>query len=271
MNAPTFTIVVPTFKRPDKLALCLKSLADQTFSKSDYEVIVIDDAAGQGMVSEVVKNTHGIACHLLTQGHLGPAAARNAGASAAKGRYLAFTDDDCRAAPDWLRTIEAHITQNDDTLLVGGKVINALKDDIFASASQALVDYLYNHFNRDHQRAWMLTSNNFCVPADAFRKVGGFDTAFTGAGGEDREFCLRWSHAGHRLVYAPEAKVYHAHDMTLQKFIRQHLAYGRGAAILRRRALDRGYGPIDIEPASFYWNLLRYPQNVPEIDRVESV
>jgi GT2 family glycosyltransferase len=242
-------------------------LAEQAFSKTDYEVIVVDDGADQEVDDLIKRKFHGVTCRLLTQRHLGAAAARNAGAIAARGRYLAFTDDDCRPAPDWLSTLRARLDRVEGNTLIGGKVINELDENPYASVSQALVDYLFEYYNRDHQRARILTSNNICVQADAFRDFGGFDTAFAGAGGEDRELCLRWSKTGNSLIYAPEVRVYHAHDLTLQTFVRQHLAYGRGAAVLRRCALDHGYGPILIEPPSFYIDLLQFPQKHPNIKR----
>jgi GT2 family glycosyltransferase len=260
VRTPIFSIIIPTYQRPDRLAYCLKSLAAQTFSKSSYEVIVVDDAATEAVTGQLVRDTLDGEFRVLSQNHLGAAAARNAGAAVAQGRYLAFTDDDCQPISDWLRILERHLRQSEAPTLVGGRVLNELRDNVFASASQSLMDFLFDEFNREHQRASLLTSNNFCIPADAFRAIGGFDTAFPGAGGEDRELCLRWAHAGHRLVYAPEAIVFHAHDMNFTKFVRQHLAYGRGAALLRRRALERGYGPIPLERSSFYWDLLRYPQ-----------
>ena len=61
------------------------------------------------------------------------------------------------------------------------------------------------------------------------------------------------------MVYADDAVVHHAHDLTLGAFLRQHYAYGRGAALLRQRAQIHGYGPLPLEPASFYWALLRSP------------
>ena len=265
MSTPTFSIIVPTYQRPERLALCLGSLAAQTFSKADYEVIVVDDAAMEHVTGQLANNTLDVAFRVLSQNHLGAATARNAGASVAQGRYLAFTDDDCRPIPDWLSILEQHLSQSEAPTLVGGRVINELQDNVFASASQSLMDFLFDEFNREHQRARLLTSNNLCFPADAFRAIGSFDTAFPGAGGEDREICLRWAQAGHRLVYLPEAIVFHAHDMNLGKFIRQHLAYGRGAAMLRRRSLERGYGPIPLERSSFYWDLLRYPQRAASI------
>jgi GT2 family glycosyltransferase len=267
MQTPTFTVVIPTHQRPRQLARCLRSLAKQTVSSTEYEVVVVDDAAMEAELEWVVSTAGPMACRLLSQAHLGAAAARNAGASIANGRFLAFTDDDCRPAPDWLESLEREVTSNQDAVLVGGRVVNELQRNPYASASQALVDFLYDRFNRDPQRARMLTSNNLCVPADAFREVGGFDTAFPGAGGEDRELCLRWAHTGHCLRYAPSAIVFHAHDLTLSRFVQQHFACGRGSAILRRRALSHGYGPLPLEPTSFYWELLRYPQCAPDLKR----
>lgn len=273
MCDPIFSIIVPTYRRPDRLAHCLKSLAAQTFSKSGFEVIVVDDAATEHVTGQLARDALDVDFRVLSQNHLGAAAARNAGASVAQGRYLAFTDDDCRPISDWLSILERHLSQSEAPTLVGGRVINELQDNVFASASQSLMDFLFDEFNREHQHASLLTSNNFCIPAEAFRAIGGFDTAFPGAGGEDREICLRWGHAGHPLVYAPEAIVFHAHDMNFRKFVRQHFAYGRGAALLRRRALERGYGPIPLERSAFYWDLLRYPQRAAGIRNrgVESV
>ena len=260
MGEITFSVVIPTYKRRDRLRRCLASLADQTLPKSTFEVVVVDDAAIAGLKASVEGSCPDVRLRVVAQEHLGPAAARNLGATLAKGRYLAFTDDDCRPAPNWLASLLTHLSGAKDTVAVGGCVINELKDDVFAASSQAIVDFLYDYFNSDREHATLLTSNNFSVPAAHFATSGGFDTAFTGAGGEDREFCLRWCHRGGRLVYAPDALVYHAHDMTLMSFIRQHLAYGYGGGVLRRCATTKGFGPIPLEPFSFYTSLLRYPR-----------
>lgn len=254
-----FTVVVPTFRRPDSLARCLHGLAGQTLPKSDFEVIIVDDSGRRGAVNERAIAAHGLCGRVLYQEHAGPAAARNRGAAKARGRVLAFTDDDCSPAPDWLETAWAHFRRFEDDLLIGGRVVNGIPGDPFASASQALVDYLITYFNPNGRPARLLTSNNLCVPTAPFRQMGGFDTAFQGAGGEDRELCLRWVANGRPSRYVPDATVFHFHEMTLSEFIRQHRAYGRGSAILRRRRIENGYGPLPLEPLSFYVDLLRYP------------
>lgn len=260
MQNPTFSVIVPTYRRPEKLALCLASFAEQSWPRDDFEVIVVDDANMRATLAPFVERGRAFACHLLSQTNRGAAAARNAGARLARGRLLAFTDDDCQPEPRWLESLNRVTTAEPDGTLVGGRVLNALAHDRYAAATQALIDFLVERDPSGAPRGRLLTSNNLCVPSLAFHELGGFDETFRGAGGEDREFCLRWAHERRRSVYAPQAVVRHAHDLTLAGFFRQHHAYGRGAALLRRRALVHGYGPLPFEPASFYWKLLMHPE-----------
>lgn len=273
MRDLTFSVIVPTYRRPEMLAACLRSLAEQTWSRDDFEVIVVDDADMRVALAPLVAAEHPFSCQLVSQANRGAAAARNTGARLARGRLLAFTDDDCQPAPDWLELLERAMAAAPEPgeALVGGRVVNELVRDRFASASQALVDFLVEQGNVGAAQGRLLTSNNLCVPRIAFHDLGGFDEAFRGAGGEDREFCLRWVHSsgGHTArpsVYAPEAVVRHKHDLTLAGFLRQHYAYGRGAALLRRRALVHGYGPLPLERASFYWNLLCHPRQAAALE-----
>lgn len=259
MTHPKFSVIIPTYRRPGALARCIEAIADQTLANSAYEIIIVDDAAEADRLMPAMHLARGVPCRLLTQRQRGAAAARNAGASVARGQFLAFTDDDCRPTQDWLSCLDRRLARLPGNAMVGGQVINALSCNIFACATQTLVDYLYLCFNTDPESAHLLTSNNCCVPADQFRKLGGFDESFRGAGGEDRELCLRWRRAGNHLVYAPEAVVYHAHALTFCSYLRQHVAYGRGSATLRLRALESGNGPVPLESAAFYRNLVRHP------------
>lgn len=256
MDTPRFSVIVPTYQRPRELAACLGALAAQSVEPASFEVVVVDDACRRAEVEPITAAAGPFACRLFSQAHRGAAAARNTGASEARGRLLAFTDDDCRPAPNWLAALDGALREEGETSLVGGSVENALGTDPFASATQTLVELVAREWNREPGRARLLTSNNLAVGATVFRSLGGFDTAFEGAGGEDRELCLRFLHAGQRAVYRPEAVVHHAHALTLGGFLRQHRAYGRGAALLRTRARAHGYGPLALEPASFYWKLL---------------
>lgn len=259
MRAITFSVVVPSYRRPEKLAACLESLAAQTWPLDDFEVIVADDAGMRALLAPIAEQGHPFRCRLLSQANRGAAAARNAGAKLARGTFLAFTDDDCRPEPSWLESLWQAQRAEPEGSLIGGRVVNALVRDRFASASQALVDFLVDQSPAGGAPGRLLTSNNLCLPRRGFEELGGFDEAFRGAAGEDREFCLRWARRSRRALYAPEAVVLHAHDLTFAGFLRQHYAYGRGAARLRQRALIHGYGPLPLEPVSFYWQLVCHP------------
>jgi len=110
-----------------------------------------------------------------------------------------FTDDDCTVAPDWLQTLEIQFKKTPDCL-IGDRTINAVPNNIYSTASQELINYLYSYYNAIDNRAKFFTSNNFALPTNSFQKIGGFDTSFFLAAGEDREFCDRWLHL--RIIFS---------------------------------------------------------------------
>ena len=246
-----FSIIVPTYNRPDKLALCLQSFVELEYPRDGFQVIVVNDS------TEISPFQNKLNLILLTQPNSGPATARNTGAFAATGKFLVFTDDDCTVATDWLQNLEKRFGETPDCL-IGGRTVNALPDNIYSTASQQLIDYLYSYYNAIADRAQFFTSNNFALSAEAFQQIGGFDTTFSLAAGEDREFCDRWLHSGNTAIYAPEVIVYHSHALTLSKFWKQQFNYGRGAFLFQQMISKRGTNG-KLQHPSFYLNLLTYP------------
>jgi glycosyltransferase involved in cell wall biosynthesis len=263
---PHVSVIVPTRNRPERLRRCLAALRQQTYPCSSYEIIVIDDGSDRPLDDVVRPGESPAPVTLMRQANAGPASARNSGADRASGVLLAFTDDDCEPDADWIAALWARHEQAPGAM-IGGRTINVLVDDAYAEASQLLVDYLYEHYGVSRAQVASVgtrffTSNNFAVPAALFRQVGGFDVTFPLAAGEDREFCDRWQHHGHPLLYAPEALVRHAHALTLAAFWRQHVNYGRGAQHFRLARARRRAHDVGVEPLSFYRNLVLYPFRV---------
>jgi GT2 family glycosyltransferase len=257
-GCPSFSIIVPTYRRRTQLAACLESIAQLQYPNDRFEVLVVSDEIEMPPEDIVRAFRDKLTVTLLTQTHGGPAAARNTGAARAKGRVLAFIDDDCAPSANWLEVLAKRLATSPDCM-IGGHTLNALPDNSCSVASQMLIDYLYSYFNANNDDGVFFASNNICVPADLFHSISGFDPSFPMAAAEDREFCGRWVHRGYRLIYAPEAVVYHAHSLTLLTFWRQHFRYARGAFHLRQRQGTRSRGGVGIRPLSFYVNLLRYP------------
>lgn len=255
---PIFSIIVPTHNRPIQLAACLESIVNQTYQSSNFEVIVIDDGSKFPITPAVSRYYDRLNLSLITQPNRGPAFSRNLGAAKASGRYLAFTDDDCAPAPDWLQKLQDRFDSMPD-LMIGGKTINVLTDNTFSTASQDLISYLYEYYNTDKNNARFLTSNNLAVPSKSFHALGGFDPGYPSAAAEDRDFCDKWQSQGYHMIYAPEVIVYHRHNLNLRSFLMQHFGYGQGASRFHQTRSIRSDRSLRLEPLSFYSNLILYP------------
>ena len=253
---PFFTIVIPTYRRFDQLRECLHSISRLDYPRDDFEVVVVDDGSPSSPESIVEPCKSQFNVRLVIQPHAGPATARNRGVSEASGAFIAFTDDDCMPAPDWLTKLRSRLDA-DPGSVIAGNTVNTLTDNPYSTASQMLIDYLNSYYNKENAR--FLTSNNMALSKEVFTWIGGFDTSFPLAAAEDREFCDRCVHFGLKTVFAPEAVVRHAHPLTLKRFIRQHYNYGRGANNFHRIRAERTSEKIKIEPSRFYIDLLLHP------------
>jgi glycosyltransferase involved in cell wall biosynthesis len=251
---PFFSVIIPTHNRNAQVKTCLQALAVQAYPRERFEVVVVDDGSAEPPREIVASFSEALNVTLLVEPHGGPSAARNAGAARARGEFLAFTDDDCAPTPEWLENIAARLTSF-PTCLVGGRTINALTENIYSAASQALIDVIYAHFNSDPTNAQFLASNNIAMPAAQFHAVGGFDSSFHLA--EDREFCDRWLRHGYRMTYIPEVVIHHLHYLTPRSLWRQHFNYGRGAFLFHQISGRRGK-KFRFESA-FYLSIFRFP------------
>lgn len=253
-----FSVIIPTFNRPTDLDRCLAALARLDYPRDEFEVIVVDDGGHADLAAVLARHRELIRLTLLRQTNSGPGPARNLGTEHASGAFVAFIDDDCAALPEWLRALEAAVTKSPEAL-VGGRVINALPDNLNSAASQAITDYLHEHFNRDPERCRFFPSNNIALATASFRKIGGFDPVFARAASEDRDFCDRWLAGGLTLVAAPGAVVLHYRAMSFRGFWKQHFLYGRGAFEFAQARLRRNAGAVPFEGWLFHFDLLTAP------------
>jgi len=250
---PIASVVIPTFRRPEKVLACLEALARQTFPEP-WEIVVVDDGSPQPIAEALTGRTHGLAVRVIRQDNAGPSAARNRGVDEARGRFIAFTDDDCRPEPGWLEALVRAGRDHPDAL-VGGTTLNGLPHDPYASASQLIVDLVYEHFNADRERAYFFASNNVLCARDRFVAIGGFDLSFPRPGGEDRDFCDRWRARGWPLLYRDEARIEHRHPQNLRAFVDLHVRYGRGAFLYQAMRSRRRSGNMT-EDLKFHGSLL---------------
>jgi len=258
MNTPKYSIIIPTYFRPEKLEKCLGAIQAMDYPHDQFEVVVVDDS-GEGDAKWVLeRKAFNFPVHVIIQKHQGPAQARNEGAQTSRGKYLAFMDDDCRPAGDWLKLLD-NFFEDHANVAVGGRMINGFPKNIYSEGSQMLIDYLYAYFNSGADNTKFLISSNLVIAKDKFDLAGGFNPVFKRAAGEDRNFCKRLLKNGIQLKFIESIRIYHDHPLGFWSFFRQHFNYGMGANLFRRVNQSELGEKVNIEPILFYTNLIKFP------------
>ena len=255
-NQPLFSIIIPTFNRPERLHSCLQSISDLDNASDEIQTLVVNDGSTLPYDNVIESFNDKLKLSYWEQHNQGPAAARNRGADHAEGGFLVFLDDDCTLPSDWLHKMQTNVHRD---FVVGGHTINCLTDNVFSRASQALIDYLYGYYNSDTEQALFITSNNMIIPKQIYQQVGGFDLDFSDAAAEDRDFCDRLLYSGYAIKYRPEITIHHYHHMKLRNYVKQHYKYGYSARLFHRKRSNRNGNKLRIEPPHFYTDLLTFP------------
>lgn len=196
------SVVIPTKNRPELLARCLAALVDQTADPASFEIVVVDDGDREDArtVVETISRRDDRPIPSIeyrrTQGSRGPAAARNVGWTAARGKIIAFTDDDCVPDPGWVASGAGAL--NDGVAGVSGRIVVPLPSPP--------TDYELNVAGLEI--AEFATANCFYL-REALTSAGGFDERFTMAWREDADLFLTLLEQGRSLARAPEAVVVH--------------------------------------------------------------
>jgi len=250
---PSFSVVVPTYRRPRGLDRLLASLAPAVASGALREAIVVNDASHDEAYVAIVAR-HPWVTYLVAERNAGPGAARNLGAARARGDFLVFIDDDCVAPPDWLDRLGAKLQAHPDLDAVGGAThpLPAPRPGWF---ERLMIDAAaYPNPIYYNGQLIVMVSACLAVRRSVFAALGGFDERLTLAA-EDRNLTTRLRLAGAQRAIAPEWFV--AHDMTStpSRHFRRYFNYGRGvrqAIALEADPLDRRYWPPERRPFG-YW------------------
>jgi lipopolysaccharide/colanic/teichoic acid biosynthesis glycosyltransferase/glycosyltransferase involved in cell wall biosynthesis len=221
------SVVVPAYNAAETLGLCLRALSQQTLDRESYEIIVVDD--GSTDATAAVAEAHDV--RLVRQDNAGPAAARNRGAREARGELLLFTDADCAPAPDWIERLSVPFS---DSEVVGAKgVYRTRQRSLVARFVQLEYEGKYARMARQEQIDFIDTYSA-AYRRDVFLANKGFETLFSTSSVEDQELSFRLARMGYRLVFVPDAVVYHVHDVTPLEYARRKLNIGTWKALLLR-------------------------------------
>lgn len=216
---PFVSIVIPVFNDPERLKTCLEALENQTYPKSLYEIIVVDNGSDEDKDIQGVVNqfSQAFATHESCPGSY---AARNKGISVAKGDIIAFTDADCIPASDWIEKGTANLLRVPNCGLVAGKV-----KFLFKNPHQPTVVELYDSIIAIPQKKF-IEQDKFGATANLFtfksvlHDVGCFDGTLKSSG--DKEWGNRVFSANYQQVYADDTCVSHPARYSYAQIFKQN-------------------------------------------------
>ena len=259
-----FSVVIPSYNRPHSLKECLNSLYQSDFPRENFEIVVVDDGSSESY--KEVQETFPDLVWLRTENG-GPAIARNQGVARACGQYIAFTDDDCYVAPDWLSRLKTSFLSAPKAI-VGGSTPAYERANLFDQVCQFICSLVYSHYNREPNKSSFFAGNNLALSRKSFDDLGGFKTVHTKYAAEDRTLCNHALSAGYQLIWNQQAIVYHHPRLSFRKFCRMFFSYGRGAYTYQRARLNGSLA----KDSSFHlhlpknvWNRLKKEPSLPKI------
>jgi hypothetical protein len=197
---PTFSVIVSTHGRAGYLAGMLDALERQ--SHGDFEAVVADNGSPDDTWDTLLARCETTPLRLRAlrlDPHDGPAVPRNTAVERSRGRWLAFTDDDCLPAAQWLTALQA--AAGADVTVVQGRT----------DADPQGWGGPWGRTLRVSGVSGLYETANLACPRTAFDAAGGFPAERLLSGrafGEDVLLGARLARAG-RVVAAPDALVHH--------------------------------------------------------------
>lgn len=249
MRAPIiemkFSIIIPAYNAETTIENCIQALLSQSVERSLYEIIVVDDGS-KDRTAEII---HTFPVNYHFQENQGPAAARNKGAQLSKGEIILFTDSDCVPDRFWLERMTAPFSENPDISGVKG-AYKSRQSSLTARFAQAEFEDRFALLKKSDYID-MVDTYSAAFKREVFINAGGFDPSFPVANNEDTELSYRLVSQGHRMVFNPEAFVYHTHPDTLKKYLRIKFWRGYWRLVVYARfpekAIKDTYTPVVIK------------------------
>jgi len=243
MQSPIFSIIIPVKVPTRYLKETLEELKKQSYKS--FETLVITD--------KISKSSN-------------PSVKRNLGAKMAKGKYLAFLDDDSYPSINWLKNAKKVLDKKSKAAAVCGPCLTPPKDSIGQLASGLFWSSFLgsggagSYRNNIHASRLVddYPSVNLIVKKNDFDKIGGFSTKDWP--GEDTVLCLELTKKlKKQIIYHPTIKVFHHRRTILKPHLQQVGRYAkmRGLFVKKYPATSARLGYF--LPSLFFLYLVTLP------------
>ena len=212
---PEVSIIVPVYNHWELTAACLRSLAFDS-TGVEYELIVVDDASSD-QTREYLPKVQGITV-VRREKNSGFIGAVNAGLEMARGRYIVLLNNDTVVLPGWLDALIRTVEVEENVGVVGAKLL--YPDGRLQEAGGVIwrdgTGLNYGRYGDAEDPAFNFVRDvDYCsgacllVRKEILDVLGGLDRRYAPAYYEDTDLAFAARKLGYRVVYQPEAKVFH--------------------------------------------------------------
>ncbi len=238
---PLVSVIIPTVAREELLLQCVRSVRDQAYL--NYEILIIDQDPRQTL-PELLRRNFGADPRLryYYAHRAGLNEARNIGVKEARGRIVAFLDDDAVAEPEWMEAVARSFSQTPTPALVAGKIVPLWMKEPppWYPEERKFLLGLYDIGNepRPLPDGDQPIGANMAGLRNVIVALGGFDANLDFnnfrktrkmISGGDTTLALRARRAGYAIYYEPGAAVRHivsAAKLTRRYFLTRHFWEG---------------------------------------------
>ena len=244
-DLPRASIIVPVYNAATTLEECIASLLALDYPRDLLELIFVDNASTDA-TPDVLRRYDGT-LRILFEARRGPAAARNKGLQHARGEVIAFTDSDCVVDKAWLNKIVAPL-EHKTIGIAGGKILAKPP----ASEIERFGERIHDHSKaiEEYKPPYVITMN-WSSRLSVLREAGLFDEFLLRA--EDVDLSYRIFQRGYKIVYQPEAVIYHANEKTYSGLFQEGYLHGVASvqALKKHAALAARYGHRRVNLGSY--------------------
>jgi GT2 family glycosyltransferase len=217
---PEVSVVIVTWNGRRFLEPCLEAVASQ--QGVSFETILVDNASTDDSVALVRRRFPWVRVVPLPENR-GFAGGNNAGAAQARGRFLAFLNNDTVPDPGWLRSLRRGVDERPGFLLAASQIVYMHDPAVVDSAGDGMLRW-GGAFKRLHggsvedahesREVFGVCGAAFLISKAVFEELGGFDEDFF-ASHEDVDLSYRARLHGYRSRYVADAVVRHHGSATL--------------------------------------------------------
>lgn len=235
MDKPFISVVIPTWRKNKILTACLDSLLGQNYPQNRFEIILVSQKRMKPLNKRIKT--------LQIEKGKNHAEARNLGVSLARGKIIAFCDDDCLLPKDWLLTAASYFTSKKADL-IGGPALPPQKTPLryrlagYLAGSRFVVGFAAPRHRcfypeRPANEFDLILANTF-IRKNVFDKFGGFNKDQVPC--EENFLYAKLNKNGYHLLYSPSIACTHPAKPIFIPWAKKIFFYATGRGLLVARA-----------------------------------